>query len=345
MQVDPRTRQLFYPHSEERVREDFEALRGLSVDDMVDCETPFVSRHQGHCPMPSKRFLFKTLRTGQMLAEYHHWRDRAATSTKWRKSARHTLAHWARHPEVVAQGRRRLVRAGMADNDNLLTRLLATNSALMTMTHFRATVSKCLCDLTRARSVLDFSAGWGDRLTGFLAAESVTHITLIDPRASSIAACKKQHAFVRSSKTLRTLERGAEQALPGMASASVDLIVTSPPYLDLEEYGPTEQESRGQVRTFASTSREYLDRFLYPVLSECARVLRPGGGLLALNIDDHTEAGVRVCREALQHLRGLRLELVGTCGLRKAAGFGAGQQRGRAVPAVRAEPVYLFCRR
>lgn len=59
---------------------------------------------------------------------------------------------------------------------------------------------------------------------------------------------------------------------------SVHLVVTSPPYFDLKDYG-----HKGQIG-FGQTSKEYL-RDLKQVLSECFRVLKPGR-YLCVNVGD-----------------------------------------------------------
>lgn len=223
-------------------------------------------------------------------------------------------------------------------HDELLMDAVRTNSALMTLTHFRASVSKYLSEATNARRVLDFSAGWGDRLTGFLASPCVEHIVLIDPRPGSLRACESQHLFVESTQHLDLYQDGAEVVLPQLPTESVDLIVSSPPYFDLEHYGETEKEAVGQIRNKVSTLDQYLHVFLKPVLYECERILVTGG-TLALNIDDNSKAGVLLCRPALDIIGETKLRLVGTAGLRKAHGFGQGIHR----PGItKAEPVYIF---
>ena len=169
----------------------------------------------------------------------------------------------------------------------------------------------------------------------------------------AIAACKKQHAFVttlvETPKTLVTHRAPAEKVLADprlFPDRSVDLIVTSPPYFDLERYGETAAEAKGQIHTRASTVDDYLSLFLHPVLKNCARVLAPGG-VLALNIDDHMPSKTLLCKPALTFLKSLpQLHFVGTAGLRKGRGFGQGSvgvsDADKRANNTKAEPVYLF---
>jgi DNA modification methylase len=71
---------------------------------------------------------------------------------------------------------------------------------------------------------------------------------------------------------------GDSRAMPELEGHSIDLVVTSPPYWHIKDYGIA-----GQIG-FGQSLHEYLQD-LYYAWSECHRVLRPGGRL-CLNIGD-----------------------------------------------------------
>jgi DNA modification methylase len=71
---------------------------------------------------------------------------------------------------------------------------------------------------------------------------------------------------------------GDSRAMPEIEDQTIDLVVTSPPYWQIKDYGITGQIGYGQ------TLHQYLVDLFY-TWSECFRVLRPGGRL-CLNIGD-----------------------------------------------------------
>jgi DNA modification methylase len=71
---------------------------------------------------------------------------------------------------------------------------------------------------------------------------------------------------------------GDSRRMPEVADGSVDLVVTSPPYWQIKDYGAAGQTGYGQ------SLHEYL-KDLYQTWRECFRLLRPGSRL-CLNIGD-----------------------------------------------------------
>jgi hypothetical protein len=83
----------------------------------------------------------------------------------------------------------------------------------------------------------------------------------------------------------------AENFDPGV---SLDLVFTSPPYFDLEDYGAASKEAE---RSYAS-AHGWVRQFLRPVVRTAANRLR-GGGHLVLNLPSRPVNGVRLDLEAV----------------------------------------------
>lgn len=113
--------------------------------------------------------------------------------------------------------------------------------------NFRATLATSIYLLTGAKSVLDFSAGWGDRL--FAACVKDIKYIGIDPNAANETFYKKIVSRVGSKQEI--LISGAEY-LPAEYLANsmkkqnidkFDLIFTSPPFFDYEIYNNIAQSN------------------------------------------------------------------------------------------------------
>lgn len=325
-----------YTKTPAEVRVDFEKFRAMDVGHMVDGEAPWFTR--SGAPAPSPLWVYRRLTTGQRLSEYHNWRHRVRTPNAHHPSGQQVLDRWRRDPDSMAHCFARSCehnRGSSAESNAWET--VRMNSALHTTGHFRASVSRHLCEATGAERVLDFSCGWCDRLTGFLASPGVVHIEVIDPRRGSVEAARKQHAFVGSRARLVAHQGAAEEVMPTLPSSSFDLIVTSPPFFTLERYGEDEGDTKGQIWTKARDNAAFVRVFLEPVIAESARLLRPGG-TLALNVDDNPKEGVEMCRPTLRAAKRAGLRLVGTAGMIKASGLWTGGS------GVKADPIYIFRR-
>lgn len=81
------------------------------------------------------------------------------------------------------------------------------------------------------------------------------------------------------------------EVLSGMPDASIDCIMTSPPYWALRAYLPKHHADKSKELGSEATWREHLER-LKPVFAEVKRVLKPWGNLW-VNYGDTTSSGNR----------------------------------------------------
>lgn len=188
---------------------------------------------------------------------------------------------------------------------------LAIRSAVSECSLFRPQSAKALYDVLADGPVLDPCAGWGCRALGALASKKVTSYIGFDPNVGLKAGHDAMLRFFKASsghggaggsfdtKSIQVIyepfETGAIKY--GVAPGSMSLVLTSPPFFDLEVYG-TAGASAGQSFTgqsFEAWASNWLTRFV--ALSALA--LRPGG-FLAIHLNDSPGApSVRALHDAV----------------------------------------------
>ncbi len=196
-------------------------------------------------------------------------------------------------------------------NATNLRSMLRTFSKTTRVSNFRPTLAKAIIErFSRpGQRVLDFSAGYGGRLLGCIAAGR--HYFGIDPSFDQIQG---GIALVNALRRLGVpvpevdlCQGPAEDVLPGLASASVGLVFSSPPYFDRERYSLEPSQSYVRFPIYS----QWRERFLSTVLAESARVLKRGGRLVlnVSNVDGYPIAddALSIASGLLSHEATLRL--------------------------------------
>lgn len=163
---------------------------------------------------------------------------------------------------------------------------------------FRPTVALAMYALFNAKSILDMSSGWGDRLIGALAWAKRSGQGIRYQGYDPFFALQERYMSIirdfgsddsRITVTCSPFEDSPEE------EKNFDLAFTSPPYFDFEEYGLSTVSAKSgsgsitEDRTGQSTVRyskvqEWVDGFLKPMIQKAARSLRIRGHL-AINIE------------------------------------------------------------
>jgi 16S rRNA G966 N2-methylase RsmD len=146
--------------------------------------------------------------------------------------------------------------------------------------NFRCTLAAKVYDYFKAGSVLDFSAGWGDRL--FAACSLGVKYVGIDPNAALrepykeivAAVGSKQEVLTSGSEYLPHAE--LEKAMSKQKIDKFDMIFTSPPYFDYEIYSKGPQS----YNTLTNTFEKWLVYFLFYTLAKYAQYIKPDGRLV-----------------------------------------------------------------
>jgi hypothetical protein len=149
-----------------------------------------------------------------------------------------------------------------------IRRMLVMTGGLGNVTKYRAVTSKTIAEFFGARKVLDPCIGWGGRMIGALAAGA--EYTGCEPDPNTFRGLRGILGDI--GKTATILDQPAEVALPGIASGEFDLVLTSPPYFNLELYTAGDQSTTNHPSWDA-----WVETWLKPVILSCLGKLRAGG--------------------------------------------------------------------
>ncbi len=144
---------------------------------------------------------------------------------------------------------------------------------------FKPSVAKCIYQLYDAKSVLDLSSGWGDRLAGFCSLDSTERYVGVDPNPFVQRAYIEQLKLYNVNKEIKLIESPAEDILA--YDDDFDMIFTSPPYFDIERYVRDDKQSWNRYKKLDI----WLEKFLFKSIETGWKNLKDNGYLI-LNISD-----------------------------------------------------------
>jgi 16S rRNA G966 N2-methylase RsmD len=159
-------------------------------------------------------------------------------------------------------------------------------------TSFRPTNIIAIIQMFNSTKVLDFCAGWGDRLLGAIAAG--VPYTGIDPNPVLHKGYQKIiKTFAENPENYVMIENIAQTAvIPGN---DYDLIFTSPPYFDLEVYIPPGNPGEELQSIFTNkTEQSWFNDFLIPAMKNAYNHLAKNGKMVInINQKNRNETYVR----------------------------------------------------
>lgn len=150
-------------------------------------------------------------------------------------------------------------------------------------TNFSLIVCLTVLNYLKPTNWLDPSAGWGDRLISAIAYGKCDY-TGVDPSECMHPKYKEivDTLGATSDKKYTLIKGGFEDV--DIAKDSFDLVFTSPPFFDLEDYGKDEGQSMLKFKTF----KEWKDGFMYPFLQKSINALKSKGHM-ALYVNDYSD--------------------------------------------------------
>lgn len=175
---------------------------------------------------------------------------------------------------------------------------------------FKPSVAKNIYDFFDAKKVLDFSAGWGDRLVGFLASSTAESYIGIDPNTKLHTPYQNIYDWIthrfEMDKTACFICSPAEDV--SYTELDYDFVFTSPPYFDIERY--SNEPTQSWIKH--PTLDKWLDGFLLKTLGGLYAGLKEGGRI-AVNISDK-KGGGEICQPMLDYMKSIGATYEGVIG-------------------------------
>jgi SAM-dependent methyltransferase len=195
-------------------------------------------------------------------------------------------------------------------NASCLRRMLKSFPGAASVSNYRPMIARAVITKYSPEHgrVVDFSAGYGGRLLGALAAgRSYVGIEPNRDQVSGFRRMVRALASARFSLPKMTILQGcAERELLKIQAASADLVFSSPPFFNWEHYSHSRTQSFKRYPEYDL----WESRFLWPAVAESFRVLKPAGYLVLNASNGNRLPSARHVKE-LAGRAGFKLHFVG----------------------------------
>lgn len=201
--------------------------------------------------------------------------------------------------ELFADAIDRWMKLGKKPDPSGLRRILRTRDGVRSVVNFKPAIAKYFYDTycPDGGSVLDPCAGYSGRLAGCIATNKGLSYHGIDPDGRTATGGMKMAGFFmkqhnvcgdREYKFRFKFDLGcAEDVMSGLVSDSYDLVFSSPPYFNIEQYSLSPNQSYLRYPEYDS----WRDNFLRKILIESVRLVKAGGYII-YNVKNYKKAAI-----------------------------------------------------
>ena len=270
--------------TEQETLKSLNKLKGVRWPDLL-VEDSWFPRNERKSKYPLTDKYFKRDNSGNNASNPFH------IETRWKVDWTRTPSGWKTWQTI--DGIKTIVRAFWS-LEQVLTKVdlqsirMATTLRKYVASQFKPSIAKAFYDYFRSVNVLDFSAGWGDRLAGFYCGETTESYVGIDPNLDNHPNYQRQVEFYEKQRTFFEKEKKVElKPLPAEDvdfteyKEHFDTVFTSPPYFNTEKYSEHDTQSFRRYSEIDSWNKDFLHKALGNIIPAMKT-----GGILAVNIAD-----------------------------------------------------------
>ena len=157
-----------------------------------------------------------------------------------------------------------------------IRRMLTMTAGLGNVTKYGAATAKTIVKYFGAKRVLDPCIGWGGRMLGTLAAANDTFYVGCEPDPATFKALNDIMADALMNREIHRIsllpQTIEDSLLEIQAMPKFDMVLTSPPYYNLEIYTGGEQST-----VKFPTWEDWVEKWLKPTILGCLATLTPDG--------------------------------------------------------------------
>ena len=276
-----------YPNlTEKKAWRDFQKLKGMKWNEiMVEGEwyAREGTKYSYNLNYDGKQLYFRRLNAGNDCSNYFQIENRWSVDGSVSPGPKRT---WENHKFMKTLMGSAYSLKMPKITKNILRTMIGLRKYICSQ--FKPNVAKIIYDMFESENILDFSAGWGDRLAGFYASEHGKHYVGIDPRKENHSIYKEQSEFYDKHLGFFEHDRKSEfYCSPAedfdftQYDEHFDMVFTSPPYFSVERYSYDDTQSWVRYKDINDWNKDFLQTTLGNLWGSIK-----SGGYLLVNISD-----------------------------------------------------------